>query len=648
MGSTAPQENPDLSPPREQAAARNAVLAAARRVAERDGVLDMSLTSVARDAGLAPAAVYTWFTSKSDLLLAVIADDLATLAREMRGGFGSSLEDGARDALPNPSDEMASAVEDSADNSSNHSVVDGAGQPPAGVDTSHDSEPERDAAAPTQDIPRRFPVVQARREPLRIATPEAPDVGTEAIARLQETVARLEARPVDAWLERRLREFERALSALEGRHAERGTTETGVEERLRELQQNLEQLDARHRAAGEESARSTSQRLEAAEQRLREFVSDVQSDATHLGKRLTALENAAFAARPEFFASQPAADRNAAGEPAPAAVTPDAIAPTGTAVHSDTSSPSYLAAARRSAQAAAVARDDHVKRASKNRSHSTLLYLALGSLFVFVALLVGAGLLLRDDAMKAEPVRAAAPLRAPIAGPHKAIATRRVARTNGRMHPATTDGPSRLRQLAEGGDAQAELLVGLQYLSGDGMPRNDAAAFEWLARSAAKGQPIAQYSLGMLCEEGRGVRPDPVQAFQWYGSAALRGNRRAMHSLAIAYAEGLGTAKNLPEAARWFARAAALGSVNSQFNLGVLYERGMGVPQSLTEAYKWYAIAAAQGDRESQARITALASTLAPKDLESAGLSAGAFKPEPIDPAANFTPKPTDFGTPSP
>ena len=39
------------------------------------------------------------------------------------------------------------------------------------------------------------------------------------------TVERLEKRPVDAWLERRLREFERALAALEGQHVERNTAE---------------------------------------------------------------------------------------------------------------------------------------------------------------------------------------------------------------------------------------------------------------------------------------------------------------------------------------------------------------------------------------------------------------------------------------
>jgi localization factor PodJL len=261
-----------------------------------------------------------------------------------------------------------------------------------------------------------------------------------------------------------------------------------------------------------------------------------------------------------------------------------------------------------------------------------LFHAAAGSLLLFVALLAGAGWLLRDQAMNVEPVHA----------PAKVVQPRVIHRTLSPM-PASlvhVESQAHLRKLAEAGNSGAELLIGLEYLNGTGVSRNDAGAYQWLARAAAKGQPLAQYNLGALCEVGRGVHTDAVQAFQWYGSAALRGNRRAMHSLAIAYAGGLGTAKNLPEAAHWFERAAMLGAVNSQFNLAVLYERGLGVKQSLADAYKWYAIAAAQGDRESQARITALASSLPSGDMDGARNAAAAFKPDPVDAAANFAPKP--------
>jgi AcrR family transcriptional regulator len=66
------------------AATRGAILEAARRVAERDGARDLSLRGVAAEAGFAPAALYSYFSGKDDLLMALAADDLASLARAMR------------------------------------------------------------------------------------------------------------------------------------------------------------------------------------------------------------------------------------------------------------------------------------------------------------------------------------------------------------------------------------------------------------------------------------------------------------------------------------------------------------------------------------------------------------------------------------
>lgn len=67
-----------------KAASRAAILEAARRVAARDGARDLSLRGVAAEAGFAPAALYGYFRNKDELLLALAADDLSSLARAMR------------------------------------------------------------------------------------------------------------------------------------------------------------------------------------------------------------------------------------------------------------------------------------------------------------------------------------------------------------------------------------------------------------------------------------------------------------------------------------------------------------------------------------------------------------------------------------
>lgn len=615
MGTSVPQDRPatrDDSPEM-----RHAIVAAARQVAIRDGVVEMSLSTVAREAGVSPASVYDLFSSKNDLLVSVIADDLATLARAMREVHGVHDKREQPDHLP------AAAAFDTP-NPDNQQAA-----PMASV-TEHPYSGDPSVSAEARDFPRRFPVVQARREQLS-AEPANPDGSAlDAIARLQEAVAKLEARPVDAWLERRLREFERALAALQDRREERSTGESQIDEKLRDLKASVDALEHRQIAAAEQSARALIQRLEASEAHLRELLSGAEADAGLLAKRITVVENAAFAAMPEHFeTTQPSAVEEAEESSEVSAPEPQNETVELPPVTADLRTASYLADARRSAQAAEVAQAE-VRKKSPRRTSRSMLYATAGSLFIFVVLIVGTGIVLRNSAMTVQP------LSAPVVSARH-VARHEARRTLATHAPATSQ--SRLTKLAESGDPTAELLIGLDYLNGSGVVKNDSAAFQWLSRAASKGQALAEYELGTLYQEGRGVHADPVQAFQWYGSSALRGNRRAMHSLAIAYAEGIGTSKNLPEAARWFERAATLGAVNSQFNLAVLYERGMGVPQSLSNAYKWYAIAAAQGDKESQARTTALASALSPTDLADAKSAAEAYKPNPVDPVANFTPK---------
>jgi AcrR family transcriptional regulator len=69
---------------RARGAARASILEAARRVAAREGARNLSLRGVAAEAGFAPAALYGYFASKDELLLALAAEDLAALSRAMR------------------------------------------------------------------------------------------------------------------------------------------------------------------------------------------------------------------------------------------------------------------------------------------------------------------------------------------------------------------------------------------------------------------------------------------------------------------------------------------------------------------------------------------------------------------------------------
>ena len=69
---------------RQRAANRTAILEAARRVASREGAGDVSLRAVAGEAGYAPASVYEYFRNRAELVLALAAEDMGSLARALR------------------------------------------------------------------------------------------------------------------------------------------------------------------------------------------------------------------------------------------------------------------------------------------------------------------------------------------------------------------------------------------------------------------------------------------------------------------------------------------------------------------------------------------------------------------------------------
>ncbi|HTQ13513.1 MAG TPA: helix-turn-helix domain-containing protein [Rhizomicrobium sp.] len=84
---------------KQHTATRSAILGAARTVAAREGAREFSLRGVAAEAGFSPAALYGYFRDKDELLVALAADDLSALSREMRLKAGEGLQAVAARAL---------------------------------------------------------------------------------------------------------------------------------------------------------------------------------------------------------------------------------------------------------------------------------------------------------------------------------------------------------------------------------------------------------------------------------------------------------------------------------------------------------------------------------------------------------------------
>jgi localization factor PodJL len=536
-----------------------------------------------------------------------------------------------------------------------------------------------------------------------------------AIGRIEESIEQLEARTADPAVDRRLDSIERALGSLVSR-LETYDPAAPLEETLRGLTRRMDTVEKGHRELLDELRANLAS---GAKSVIAPPLPEPTYDPALFDTKSFAAPSSAFEAPPFAEAAPPFADENSSFNPAAtfgghAAPSADqdpfaadsfatgAYAPAAEEA-ADTDGDNFLAAARRSARAAAEAENTRGSRlglawgssAAKAETEtsgerSRLLVPIIIGVIIVLALVAGVILSQRLTSnhtavivpapaphvvqnsgaftpapqnlpspnaagarLPALPQRAARPAPAasvPAAPGAKAPATAAPATPPAPATPLTPTANKgavptldRVTQLANAGNPTAQTILGLKELDADGVPANPADAAKWLERAANQGQAVAQYRLGTVYERGQGVPANAASATHWYQMAANQGNRKAMHNLAVAYASGAAGKKDMAEAARWFAKAAELGLADSQFNLAVLYERGDGVPQSLLDAYKWYAIAAGQGDAESKSRLAVLSTQLSDDDRNAAQKSATAFRAGALNRAANVPPEMADL-----
>ena len=78
------------------------------------------------------------------------------------------------------------------------------------------------------------------------------------------------------------------------------------------------------------------------------------------------------------------------------------------------------------------------------------------------------------------------------------------------------------RQLADQGNAHAQLNLGSMYDVGQGVPQDYAQAVKWYRLAADQGDAWAQIMLGGMYELGQGVPKDDVEAHKWHNLSAAR------------------------------------------------------------------------------------------------------------------------------
>jgi TPR repeat protein len=145
-----------------------------------------------------------------------------------------------------------------------------------------------------------------------------------------------------------------------------------------------------------------------------------------------------------------------------------------------------------------------------------------------------------------------------------------------------------LKQMAYAGDMASQLRLGVIYLTGDGVAKDDAEALKWLRMAADQDSSLAERYLAEMYFKGRGVPANNMEAAKWLRMAAEQGDAESEHNLAVLYAQGLGVPRNLKQAVEWMRKAAEQNLAAGQQGMGAFYQNGDGVPEDPVEAAKWY------------------------------------------------------------
>lgn len=165
-----------------------------------------------------------------------------------------------------------------------------------------------------------------------------------------------------------------------------------------------------------------------------------------------------------------------------------------------------------------------------------------------------------------------------------------------------------LKYAAAGGESLAQWKLAKIYASGDGVPRDDAKAYDYfsqivvnydedspnrrdLAIVANAFVAVGIYSLNGITDAK--VRPDPARAKQMFQYAAANfGDANAQYHLALMFLDGAGGDKDSLQALRWLNSAAKKGHVQAEALLGQILFAGVdGIPPQRALALMWLTVA---------------------------------------------------------
>ena len=321
----------------------------------------------------------------------------------------------------------------------------------------------------------------------------------------------------DAWLERRLRVFERALSALETR------------------QEKTEQLLNRSVALLEEKRAPVLKRATAPEAKAAPMAKTLESEPDY---------------RPAPVKAKPLPLPDL--DPLPT-VTPEEME-------------GLLENARRAAREAAVEEEPSAK---PKRALGWMTWVGLGAILAMAGSALLLAHLMGVQAGSIQHRQAVQPSLARItaladSGDPRSQTKLALAYLHGEN--VKSDVPAALRwglAAARQGDPLAQYLIATCYAEGNGVAADQDQAFKWFEASALRGNLRAMHDLAIAYDQGRGTTRDAGRAAAWFSRAANQGYVDSQFDLAVLYERGDGVRQNPVSALKWYLIAARSGDAQA-------------------------------------------------------------------------------------
>ena len=128
-----------------------------------------------------------------------------------------------------------------------------------------------------------------------------------------------------------------------------------------------------------------------------------------------------------------------------------------------------------------------------------------------------------------------------------------------------SDAIQKCRSASIRGDDESKYYLGLMYLSGSGVNKDEGIALKLIQTSAYASYPEAMSRLAGLFWNGQLVEADPTKACDWWERAAKQNHLIAMEKFGVCHMLGRGREKNLALAHTYLSEAANRGSASATY-----------------------------------------------------------------------------------